>query len=105
MLWLWLPLAFLLAVLVAGSVFCVLRALEAYRRLRSLARGVASEMSSFGPRLERTGRELEAGGAGFERLSAALERLAHSRGRLRILRSSLADLDPIAAGIRLLRAR
>jgi hypothetical protein len=103
-LWLWLPLAFFLVVLVAGAAACVLRGLRAYRQLRALVRAVLTELAGFEERLHRTQREAEAAAAGGERLTAALERLAESRRRLAVLGAAL-RVGALSRGPGLLRAR
>ncbi len=104
-LWLWLPLAFVLIVLVAGVASCAVRGLRAYRRLRSLGRGVLAELSGFEARFARMARARPAASAAAERLGRAVERLEESRGRLEMLFRAAGGIAPLALGLRLLRAR
>jgi alkylation response protein AidB-like acyl-CoA dehydrogenase len=103
MLWLWLPLAFLVLALVVGTALCALQALRAYRQLRSLRRAVLGELSGFDRRLGQMRSELEAAAAAVARLTAALERLAVSRARLAVLGRAL-RLGTLSRGLRLLGA-
>lgn len=101
----WLALLFLVAVIVGGSVYSVVRVRESYRAVRSMAGGLAAEAGAMATRAERTEEELRKAAAGLERLDVALTQLSRSMARLRILRGSLGDIERALGVVRTLRGR
>lgn len=85
-------LAFLagLAVVMLATIFCVVRGIRFWRRLKRTRRAFSAEMALFDERSARTEKLLADSGGASEELQAALARLRASRARMQVLLDSVA---------------
>jgi len=88
---LWLPLAFMVAAIVAGLALAAVRALRAWRDVKRLGKRVREELDGVSRAAAEIEVHLERASAGSERLTAALDRLARSRARLDVQRAALKE--------------
>jgi hypothetical protein len=94
----WIALAFLLAVLVAGPWFVIRRGLAAYRTMRDSLAALTSALGAALGKLDDAPKHLDDAAAAGERLGNALERLSRSRARLTLLTTALAEVRASVTG-------
>ena len=92
-------LAFLLLVLVLGTVHVVRRALGVYRAFRAAGRALADALGKLETSLERFGESAERAAGAGERVLASSARLGDSLARLRLLRRALDRAREHVAGV------
>ena len=90
-----------LVLVIAATVFCVVRGLRFWRQAKETGRALSTEVAQFEVRSARTERLLAEADRSSKELEAALERLRVSRARLQVL---LAALERAKARTRWLRA-
>ena len=78
-----------IAALVAGLVFCIVRALQLWRQAKRTGSVFGTEMARFEERSLRTERLLAESDRANQDLQAALERLRADRARLQVLTGAL----------------
>jgi hypothetical protein len=96
----WLPLGFMLAALLSGTVFAVVRGLRAWRGLKATGGRLGGALDEVSASTGEIETQLERAAAGSERLTAALDRLARARARLDVQRAALREArDTVARAV------
>ncbi len=97
---LWAAIAFLAAVLVAGTASVLVLGLRAWRDLRALGRLLLEESERLVERIEAGDARVVRIAARAQELARALERLQARRARLRVLLDATGELRDLAAAAR-----
>ena len=88
----WLGLAVFVAAFAGGVAFVAVRALAAYRTLKTTGGELTAGIDRVLGDAEQVTTKLEGLAAGTERLGAALERLSVSRARLNVLLEAIGQV-------------
>ena len=88
----WLALAFALLIIVAATLYAVLRGLELYRSSKRVLRATADELAAIERSTARIEIHLQAAAASGTALNASLTRLHASRARLNVLTAAVDDV-------------
>jgi hypothetical protein len=87
----WLSLGFMVAALLSGLVFAVVRGLRAWRAVKATGGRIGDELDKVSMSAAEIETHLDRAAAGSERLAAALDRLAVARARLDVQRAALRE--------------